>query len=87
MKVRVNMKKVRSNVKVLNFDLSVSFLAFLTSFIIQIKPLTTKANGSHAFGDCGTSGYNNSNRIGKKDDNIHVYMLSSAYSGTMLQLL
>ena len=54
--VGVRMQNVRTNVKVMEFQSLFIFPYILTSLIILIKPLTTKAHYRRASGDCGTSG-------------------------------
>ena len=55
-RVGVRMQNVRANVKVMEFQSLCIFSCILAMFIVQIKPLTTKAHDRRASGDCGTSG-------------------------------
>ena len=43
---------------IINVRVNVNILQFQNSlyFFIEVNPLTTKAHGSRAIGDCGTSG-------------------------------
>ena len=56
-RVSVHMQNVRAKVKVLEFK-NLFYSCILTSFIILIRPLTTKTYDRCASGDCGTSGFN-----------------------------
>ena len=53
---RPHPQNVRVNVKVMEFQSLCIFSCILTSLIILIKPLTTKAHDRRASGDCVTSG-------------------------------